>query len=150
MRLGQLLVARGVVAQEAIEVALQRQRRQGGRLGRHLIDLGVLTIEQLASALQEQRSLETAVDACARSLQACRLRHGDIDPETIRARHDLARAYLAAGYAADALSLAEHALTRYREAFGAGHAHTRETAEFIADARDSLDRAASAATAVPA
>jgi hypothetical protein len=43
MSLGGLLVGRGLVTLDDIDVALERQRAEGGRLGDNLIALGLLT-----------------------------------------------------------------------------------------------------------
>ena len=54
-QLGQLLLARGVVAQEQIDKALAEQREKGHRklLGELLIEMGYCTENQIASALAE-------------------------------------------------------------------------------------------------
>ena len=53
MRLGEILVARGIVTLEGIEQAAEHQRTNGGRLGDNLIALGLLTQEQLESVMHE-------------------------------------------------------------------------------------------------
>jgi hypothetical protein len=47
MRLGEILVARGLAQPKDIEAACQLQQERGGRLGEHLIRLGVITSGQL-------------------------------------------------------------------------------------------------------
>lgn len=47
MRLGEILVARGLATVEDIERATERQKEHGGRLGDNLLALGVLTAEQM-------------------------------------------------------------------------------------------------------
>jgi hypothetical protein len=53
MRLGEILLMRGMVRTPDIEAALQRQRQQGGKLGDNLIALGLLTTEQLFAVMDE-------------------------------------------------------------------------------------------------
>jgi hypothetical protein len=53
-RLGKMLVADGVVTQEALERALQAQALHGGRLGTNLVDLDLLGIEEVATYLSLQ------------------------------------------------------------------------------------------------
>jgi hypothetical protein len=138
MHLGQILVAQRLVTKPTLDAAMQRQRKQGGRLGYQLVAMGALTPEQLTAALARQRDLEAAVTASARSLRTVRIQHGEMNRQTVRARQELGRAYLAAGQAADALSLSESALQEYRKAFGAEHVYTREMAKLAADARAAL------------
>jgi len=55
MQLGQLLLARGIVTQEQIEIALTEQREKGHSklLGELLVEMGHCTENQIASALAE-------------------------------------------------------------------------------------------------
>jgi energy-coupling factor transporter ATP-binding protein EcfA2 len=53
MRLGEILVGRGLVTLEGIGAATERQRTQGGRLGENLIALGLVTAEQLESVIHD-------------------------------------------------------------------------------------------------
>ena len=53
MRLGELLVGRGLVTVTQIEQATERQRTEGGRLGENLIALGFMTEEQLESVIHD-------------------------------------------------------------------------------------------------
>jgi DNA-binding MarR family transcriptional regulator len=53
MNLGDILVAKGLVSPENIKRALENQRENGGRLGEGLVALGVLTKEQIESVLQD-------------------------------------------------------------------------------------------------
>ena len=53
MRLGEILVARGLVSMEDIEQAIVRQREEGGRLGDNLVALGLLTAEQFNDVIHE-------------------------------------------------------------------------------------------------
>ncbi|MEX0922152.1 MAG: AAA family ATPase [Rhodovibrionaceae bacterium] len=51
MRIGELLIAQGLVNEGDVEQARQRQVELGGRLGQNLVDIGALTQEQLDSFL---------------------------------------------------------------------------------------------------
>ena len=53
MRLGDILLYRGLVSKEGLEEALKRQRERSGRLGEHLIDLKLISHEQLQAVLEE-------------------------------------------------------------------------------------------------
>ncbi len=53
MRIGDILVASGIITQSGIERALDRQKEEGGRLGDNLIALGLITEQQLESILHE-------------------------------------------------------------------------------------------------
>ena len=53
MRLGELLVGRGLVTVADIEQATERQRVEGGRLGENLIALGMMTEEQLEDVIHD-------------------------------------------------------------------------------------------------
>ncbi|MDP6708178.1 MAG: hypothetical protein QF893_17675 [Alphaproteobacteria bacterium] len=53
MRLGEILLARGLVSAADIEEAARRQKTKGGRLGDNLIGLGVVTREQLDEVMHE-------------------------------------------------------------------------------------------------
>jgi energy-coupling factor transporter ATP-binding protein EcfA2 len=53
MRLGEILVARGLVSLEGIEEAIARQRDEGGRLGDNLVALELLTVEQFNEVIHE-------------------------------------------------------------------------------------------------
>lgn len=53
MRMGDILVARGLVTPDDIDRAILRQRTEGGRLGDNLITLGKLTLEQLEAVIRE-------------------------------------------------------------------------------------------------
>jgi hypothetical protein len=53
MRLGDILLMRGLVGMQGLEAALERQRQQGGRLGESIVALGLLTHEQLTAVLDE-------------------------------------------------------------------------------------------------
>jgi hypothetical protein len=53
MRLGDILLMRGLVRTTELEAAVERQRRQGGRLGENLIALGFMTTEQLYGVIED-------------------------------------------------------------------------------------------------
>lgn len=138
MRLGDLLVAHGVIAREVVDAALARQRKQGKRLGHHLVAMGAITTAQLADALGKQHQLEAAVDACARSLKDLRQRHGELHLATNQACYELAHANLAAGYTNYALALGEHVLQQYRLVLGRDHERTLEATQFVAEVRKTM------------
>lgn len=54
MKLGEILIARGLVTPEQVEDALFSQRQFGGRLGTNLIEMGAISDEDLARCLSEQ------------------------------------------------------------------------------------------------
>ena len=54
MKLGERLVAAGLVDPGTLMWARAEQEVEGGALGRHLVSLGALTSEQLYTALAEQ------------------------------------------------------------------------------------------------
>lgn len=56
-KLGELLLAAGVVDEEHLRIALSEQRRWGGKLGRTLIDLGYVREEIMVKALSHQLKL---------------------------------------------------------------------------------------------
>ena len=51
MRLGEILVGRGLVTDAEIKAAMERQRIAGGQLGENLIALGYITDEQLEAVI---------------------------------------------------------------------------------------------------
>ena len=53
-KLGQLLIASGVITEEQLKQALNVQRKEGGRLGTNLVKLGFLTEEKLVAFLSKQ------------------------------------------------------------------------------------------------
>ena len=53
MRLGDILLMRGLVRSTDLEAAVERQRQQGGRLGENLIALGFMTTEQLYGVIED-------------------------------------------------------------------------------------------------
>lgn len=57
--LGEVLVAEGLVSEEALAGALERQRQEGGRLGEQLVMEGVLGWQGLAEALGGQVGIGT-------------------------------------------------------------------------------------------
>lgn len=58
-KLGDILIAQGVIDEEKLIAALSDQRAFGGKLGRTLVDLGYVTEDQLMRALSDQLGLET-------------------------------------------------------------------------------------------
>ena len=51
MHLGEILIGRGVLPAASVHAALDRQRREGGRLGDNLVALGLISPEHLASLM---------------------------------------------------------------------------------------------------
>jgi hypothetical protein len=60
VKLGEILVNRGLVTSEQIEDALFSQRQFGGRLGTNLIEMGAITEEDLSRCLSEQLNVPYA------------------------------------------------------------------------------------------
>src|SRR5260221_10247052 len=58
-KLGDILIAQGVIDEEKLIAALSDQRAFGGKLGRTLVDLGYVSEAQLMRALSEQLGLDT-------------------------------------------------------------------------------------------
>ena len=58
VRLGDLLVETGVLTEEQLKVALQKQRGSGRKLGETLVDEGFVSEEQIAHALSDQYHIE--------------------------------------------------------------------------------------------
>lgn len=72
-KLGEMLVAEGLVSEADLLRALKHQSSDNKRLGELLIDLSILSPAALLSALSKQLGLKS-----------CQLRHGLIDPLTAR------------------------------------------------------------------
>src|SRR5580765_2406076 len=60
-RLGELLVAAGLLAVEQVEQALRAQVMWGGRLGTNLVELHYLELDPLSVALGRQHQLPAAL-----------------------------------------------------------------------------------------
>lgn len=138
MRLGELLVGQGLVSAEDLEIALQRQRQQGGRLGTHLVAMGLLTVDKLVTALRGQQEVGATLAMCARTFQRWQAMHGPDHPNTHRARYSYARALLAAGRGGESLKHAEAALAGIRKCVGEHHAWTDDALQLVADARHAV------------
>src|SRR2546421_1717992 len=54
LRIGDMLVGRGLITQEQLDDALFAQRQFGGRVGTNLIELGYISDDELAACLSEQ------------------------------------------------------------------------------------------------
>src|SRR5271167_3070708 len=54
MRLGELLVERGLVSDDEVDRALELQRERGDKLGKILVDLGFIANRDVLSALSDQ------------------------------------------------------------------------------------------------
>lgn len=59
-KIGELLVAAGVIEPATLEVALEKQRAQGGRLGKILIAMGALDEEMLVRSVARQLDMPVA------------------------------------------------------------------------------------------
>lgn len=70
LRLGDVLLMRGLVAVEDLEAALDRQREQGGPLGESVVALGLLSPEQLQAVLRDVPALPFTVGATGVSRSA--------------------------------------------------------------------------------
>jgi Tetratricopeptide repeat len=141
MRIGEFLIGRGVVTPSQVNAALERQRCEGGRLGNHLVAIGALTVEQLLATLRAQQEAEAGLKLCRHALERSQRTYGPYHDNTYRARFNLARALLAAGYAGDAILPAQSALEGHQRALGRNHVWTREAAEIADDARRAVARA---------
>jgi hypothetical protein len=139
MRLGDLLVGQGLITQEDVEAALERQRQQGGRLGTHLVAIGAITIDKLVTALRGLQEVDATLTMCTRTLQRWQTVHGPNHPNTIRARYSYARALLAAGRGAESLKHAEAALAGFRKCVGEHHPWTDQGLQLVADARHAVN-----------
>ncbi|MCH7719534.1 MAG: Flp pilus assembly complex ATPase component TadA, partial [Planctomycetes bacterium] len=73
IRLGEQLVADGLISQEQLGEALSKQESKGGRLGATLVDMGALSSAALVNTLASQLKV-----------QGCVLRHGLIDPKVAK------------------------------------------------------------------
>ena len=60
VRLGQLLIERGLIAPEDLDRALELQRERGDKIGRILVDMGYLAQRDLLNALSAQLGLPIA------------------------------------------------------------------------------------------
>jgi general secretion pathway protein E len=58
--LGQLLISKGLIAQEDLERALELQRERGDKIGKILVDMGYLAQRDLLAGLSEQLGLPIA------------------------------------------------------------------------------------------
>ncbi len=67
-RLGELLLAAGKLSEPQLQDTLERQRREGGRLGERLVAEGLVTEEDVLTALSEQLGIPFVSEARLRSL----------------------------------------------------------------------------------
>ncbi|MDA8123249.1 MAG: PilT/PilU family type 4a pilus ATPase [Deltaproteobacteria bacterium] len=58
LKIGEILVAAGLIQEEQLQQALKTQRQLGGTLGENLIRLGVLSEEALLNTLSEQMGMQ--------------------------------------------------------------------------------------------
>jgi hypothetical protein len=73
VRLGEQLVAEGLITPEQLADALTRQGSSGQRIGTTLVDLGALNANALVDALARRMNVK-----------GCVLRHGLIDPQVAK------------------------------------------------------------------
>src|SRR5881392_642859 len=59
-RLGELLIARGLLTPEQLGQALQGQSISGGKLGTNLVEMGFVTEDQIADSLSQLLGLPCA------------------------------------------------------------------------------------------
>jgi MSHA biogenesis protein MshE len=135
MKLGEILIAQGLVTRAAVDEALERQKTEGRRLGSILVAMGVLTVSQLLATLRYQRQIDSALDLCERTLRNWESTHGAAHPSTNRARYNLARALVVAGRAGDALPYAEAAYAGHLDGLGRHHAWTLESCTLLTELR---------------
>lgn len=57
IRIGTLLLQRGLLTQEQLQEVVTRQKQEGGTIGSHILSLGYCTEEQLVAALSEQQGV---------------------------------------------------------------------------------------------
>ena len=131
MKLGEILIAQGLVSRADVEKALERQKTEGERLGSILVAMGVLTVHQLLATLSYQRQIDAALALCERTWNRWESAHGESHPSTHRARYNLARALLVAGRAADAFPHAEAAYIGHRDGLGRHHNWTLESGALL-------------------
>ncbi len=74
VRLGEHLVAQGLISQDQLEEALAKQASSGKRVGEALVDMGSLSAQALVHSLADRMGVK-----------GCVLRHGLIDPKVARA-----------------------------------------------------------------
>ena len=145
MRIGDLLVAQGLVSTADLEAALVRKRTTGRQLGANLIAMGRLTPEQLATVLNDQRDLAN-LPSCEQALVKCERTLGPDHPNTSRARYNLARLRLAAGDAATALTLCRDAIAAQQRTLGPDHPWTGASERLAQAALRALTKSAPASS----
>jgi len=60
-KLGQILIAAGIITESQLDEALRQQKRAGGRLGANLVKLGHITEDKLVTFLSKQYGM-SAID----------------------------------------------------------------------------------------
>jgi hypothetical protein len=150
MLLGDLLVAQGLATSADIELALRRQEDFGGRIGENLIAMGIITRKALDAALQMQYQLASALIAAEDLLARAERNSGMHHPLTYRHRSRLASALAACGRHAEALHHAQTALAGLEDSLGDEHAWTQDAAQAVVEALAALEAAAASAAADPA
>jgi hypothetical protein len=66
LRIGTILVQRGLISREQLAEAIEQQKAGGGTIGRQLLELGYCSEEELTAALSEQQGVPWVGDIKAR------------------------------------------------------------------------------------
>jgi hypothetical protein len=81
--LGQIVLERGLLTEEQLEVALAEHLSSGKRLGEVLVDRGYVSDEQLAELLEHQRNGERGIDLLRTSVaEAAAELEPELEPES--------------------------------------------------------------------
>ena len=72
-KLGEQLIADGVITPDQLADALAKQQTEGGRLGKRLVDIGAISSGALVATLAKRLGVP-----------GCVLRHGLIDPKVAK------------------------------------------------------------------
>jgi hypothetical protein len=138
MLLGELLVSQGLASEQDIRLALSRQERLGGRIGENLIALGIIDRETIKAALDAQYEQAKAILAREDMLRRTTQRFGVDHPQTDRQRCVLAFALIAGWRPGEALEVAQRALAGHEKALGTEHHWTIDAEQAVANARAAL------------
>jgi len=70
VRIGSILVQKGLVRPEQLAAAIEKQSLEGGTIGSHILAMGFCTEEQLTAALSEQQGIPWTGDIRVRNLRS--------------------------------------------------------------------------------